>query len=116
MFGLFQKRQKQKTDLEVATENLLKGLFALVLAGAMAATPTTAAQTGSNYYPAVGYVTSQENDLVSVELASGEIFQFFADPGDYEKGDLCAMIIDSNGTTEVYDDIIIDAVNASIAK
>ena len=26
MFGLFQKRQKQKTDLEVATENLLKGI------------------------------------------------------------------------------------------
>lgn len=26
------------------------------------------------------------------------------------------MIIDSNGTTEVHDDIIIDAVNASIAK
>lgn len=93
---------------------MLKGLFALVLAGAMTTTPT--AQTGSNYYPAAGYVTSQENDLVSVEIASGEIFQFFADPGDYEKGDLCAMIIDSNGTTEVHDDIIIDAVNASIAK
>lgn len=91
---------------------MLKGLFALVLAGAM--TATTPAQTG--YYPAAGYVTSQKNDLVSVELASGELFQFFADPGDYEKGDLCAMIIDSNGTTEVYDDIIIDAVNASAAK
>lgn len=93
---------------------MLKGLFVLVLSGAM--TATTPAQTGSNYYPAAGYVTSQENDLVSVELASGEISQFFADPGDYEKGDLCAMIIDSNGTTEVHDDIIIDAVNASIAK
>lgn len=93
---------------------MLKGLFALVLAGAMTTTPT--AQTGSNYYPAAGYVTSQENDLVSVELASGEIFQFFADPGDYEKGDLCAMIIDSNGTTEMYDDIIMDAVNASVTK
>lgn len=95
---------------------MLKGLFALVLAGAMTAAPTTVAQTGSNYYPAAGYVASQENDLVSVELVSGEIFQFFADPGDYEKGDLCAMIIDSNGTTEVYDDIIIDAVNVSITK
>ena len=83
---------------------MLKGLFALVLAGAMATMPTTPAQTGSNYYPAVGYVTAQKNDLVSVE------------PGDYEKGDLCAMIIDSNGTTEVYDDIIIDAVNASITN
>lgn len=92
---------------------MLKGLFALVLAGAM--TATTPAQTGL-YYPTAGYVTSQENDLVSVELASGEIFQFFADPGDYEKGDLCAMIIDNNGTTEVYDDIIIDAANASITK
>lgn len=93
---------------------MLKRVLATVLAAAMATTPT--AQIGSNYYPAAGYVTNQENDFVSVELASGEIFQFFADPGDYEKGDLCAMIIDSNGTTEVYDDIIIDAVNASITK
>ena len=62
---------------------MLKGLFALVLAGEMATTPT--AQTGSNYYPAAGYVTVQKNNFVSVELASGEIFQFFADPGDYEK-------------------------------
>lgn len=91
---------------------MLKRALATVLAAAMATTPT--AQTRSNYYPVAGYVTSQENDLVSVELASGEIFQLFADPGDYEKGDLCAMIIDNNGTTEVYDDIIIDAVNASI--
>lgn len=94
---------------------MLKGLFALVLAGAMTVTTPTA-QTGSNYYPATGYVTNQENDLVSVKIASGEIFQFFADPGDYEKGDLCAMIIDSNGTSEVYDDIIMDAVNASATK
>lgn len=93
---------------------MLKRVLATVLAAAMTTTPT--AQTGLNYYPAAGYVTNQENDLVSVKISSGEIFQFFANPGDYEKGDLCAMIIDSNGTTEVYDDIIIDAVNASIAK
>lgn len=97
---------------------MFKRVLATILSVTVAVTPATAIQAAHKgyLYPAAGYVTSQENDLVSVELASGEIFQFFADPGDYEKGDLCAMIIDSNGTSEVYDDIIMDAVNASVTK
>lgn len=97
---------------------MFKRVLATILSVTVAVTPATAIQAAhkGHLYPVAGYVTSQENDLVSVELASGEIFQFFADPGDYEKGDLCAMIIDSNGTSEVYDDIIMDAVNASVTK
>lgn len=47
---------------------MLKRVLATVLAAAMTTTPT--AQTGLNYYPAAGYVTNQENDLVSVKFSS----------------------------------------------
>lgn len=64
---------------------MFKRVLATILSVTVAVTPATAIQAAHKgyLYPAAGYVTSQENDLVSVELA---------------------------------DDIIMDALNASVTK
>ena len=92
---------------------MFKRLLSLVLAGSMATAPAT------NLYPAAGYVRAiyEKESVVSVQLENGIIFEFYAeDPEEYKNGDLCAMIIDNNGTTELYDDLVVDAVNASFTK
>lgn len=56
--------------------------------------------------------TYKKSSVVSVKLKNGVIFEFYAeDVKDWRKGDLCAMIIDNNGTKAIYDDMVIDAVN-----
>ena len=50
--------------------------------------------------------------MLSLQLKNGVIFEFYAeDVAEWHKGDLCAMIIDNNGTKTIYDDMVIDAVN-----
>lgn len=96
---------------------MLKRVLATVLAAAMAITPTTAIQAKthkSHLYPAAGTVRStyKKENVVSVKLKNGVIFEFYAeDIREWHKGDLCAMIIDNNGTKAIYDDMVIDAVN-----
>ena len=91
------------------------GLF--LLAGFLAIAPAahTSAQTKTNCYPAAGIVRSQKDDLVSVKLPNGDIFDFYADPGDYKSGDMCLMIMDTNGTDSPLDDMVIDAVNVGLS-
>lgn len=96
---------------------MLKKVLATVLAATMAVTPSTAIQAKahkSHLYPAAGTVraTYKKSSVVSVKLKNGVIFEFYAeDVKDWHKGDLCAMIIDNNGTKAIYDDMVIDAVN-----
>lgn len=96
---------------------MLKRVLATVLSAVMAITPTTAIQAKahkSHLYPAAGIVraTYKKSSVVSVKLKNGVIFEFYAeDVKDWHKGDLCAMIIDNNGTKTIYDDMVIDAVN-----
>lgn len=95
---------------------MFKRLLSLVLAGTMA---TVAAPAQTNLYPVAGYVRAiyEKESVVSVQLENGIIFEFYAeDPEEYKNGDLCAMIIDNNGTTELYDDLVVNAVNASFAE
>ena len=96
---------------------MLKRVLATVLTVTMAITPATATQAKvhkSHLYPAAGIVraTYEKSSVVSVKLKNGVIFEFYAeDVKDWRKGDLCAMIIDNNGTKVIYDDMVIDAVN-----
>lgn len=96
---------------------MLKRVLATVLSAVMAITPATAIQAKahkSHLYPAAGIVraTYKKSSVVSVKLKNGVIFEFYAeDVKDWRKGDLCAMIIDNNGTKTIYDDMVIDAVN-----
>lgn len=77
---------------------MLEKVLATVLAATMAITPVRA--------------TYKKSSVVSVKLKNGVIFEFYAeDVKDWHKGDLCAMIIDNNGTKAIYDDMVIDAVN-----
>lgn len=95
---------------------MFKCLLSLVLTGSMVA---VAAPATTNFYPAAGYVRAiyEKESVISVQLESGIIFEFYAeDPEEYKNGDLCAMIINNNGTTELYDDLVVDAVNASFTE
>ena len=58
-------------------------------------------------YPATMIVTDVSGDLVTMETATGFIYQMHAD--DYEKGDLVSLVMFSNGTTDITDDIILTA-------
>lgn len=96
---------------------MIKGLGSVLLAGLMAITPVTKMNTTKvNCYPVMGTVCSQEGDLVSVKIGNGNIFEFYSNPGDYKKGDICVMLIDNNGTKSIYDDVVIDAANAGRTK
>lgn len=67
---------------------------------------------GGFYTAGIVRATYKKSSVVSVKLKNGVIFEFYAeDVKDWRKGDLCAMIIDNNGTKAIYDDMVIDAVN-----
>lgn len=59
-------------------------------------------------YPAAYIVTdvNETENLVTVESSTGNQFQFYGCE-DWVEGDLCAAIMWSNGTKEVYDDQIL---------
>lgn len=59
-------------------------------------------------YPETAIVTETdlETDLVTVETLNGNLFQFEGIE-DYQTGDIVSMIMDSNKTPEVTDDIIL---------
>lgn len=61
-------------------------------------------------YPETAKVTklNRKADIVTVETATGNRFEFYGCE-DWEKGDLCSMIMWSNGTKKVKDDKILDA-------
>lgn len=58
-------------------------------------------------YPATMIVTDVSGNLVTMETATGFVYQMQAD--DYNKGDLVSLVMFSNGTTNITDDIILTA-------
>ena len=61
-------------------------------------------------YPKSAIVTEvdYENDLVTITDFSGRMYAFYG-CDDWYEGDICAAIMDDNGTPEtVYDDIILE--------
>lgn len=61
-----------------------------------------------NRYPETGVVVEICNDTVSVETSTGNLFEFYGSE-DWFVGDCVSMIMDSCGTPNVTDDMIIDA-------
>lgn len=57
-------------------------------------------------YPDAMTITEISGDLVTIETATGNQFQFYG-AEDYEEGDLVAVLMYSKGTENVTDDIII---------
>ena len=70
--------------------------------------------TASNYYPECGVVTEVKQigaepweTAVTFETMNGNLFAF--DGGeDLEEGDVIAVIMNSNGTPNVVDDIVVN--------
>lgn len=59
-------------------------------------------------YPATMQVTDISGDVVTVENATGFVYQFDG-AEDYCKGDLVSLVMWSNGTQVITDDIILAA-------
>lgn len=57
-------------------------------------------------YPDAMTITEISGDLVTIETATGNQFQFYG-AEDYDEGDLVAVLMYSKGTENVTDDIII---------
>lgn len=57
-------------------------------------------------YPDAMAVTEITDDLVTIETATGNQFQFYG-AEDYDEGDLVAVLMYSRGTENVTDDIIV---------
>ena len=64
--------------------------------------------TIEDIYPETAIITETdlETDLVTVETLNGNIFEFYG-VEDYTTGDIVSMIMDSNKTETVTDDIIL---------
>ena len=77
----------------------------------------TTAKTEINVYPLLTTVTEvdRDKDLVTVEDNNGFIWQFEG-ADDWEEGDLCNCLMDSQGTEKIFDDEIIMTRYESGAK
>ena len=66
------------------------------------------AQNANRQYPLSSVVKSIHDDTVTVETINGMLWSFTNDTEDWYEGDICAMIMDNNGTPDyMYDDIIV---------
>ena len=63
------------------------------------------------YYPMTTIVREidNKNDIVTVENNDGELFQFIGIE-DWQINDICSLMLDNNGTENIYDDIIIKTI------
>lgn len=71
-------------------------------------TGNTYFQSFEDIYPETAIVqeANTETDIVTVETLNGNLFQFYG-VEDYQAGDVVSMIMDSNKTETVSDDIIL---------
>ena len=72
-------------------------------------TVASISEPDSRYYPQAGWVSEIEpsEDIVTVTWFNGNQFQFYG-VEDWEQGDICAMIMDTNGTpNNLRDDSIV---------
>ena len=71
--------------------------------------------TNGNIYPECGIITEIDEEIVTIEVANGNLFQFEG-AEDYEPGDLVAVTFYDNGTETVEDDIILDTKYAGYTE
>lgn len=83
-------------------------IIALLLANIMSLYAKANELTNHLYALTTCVVTvDQITDTVTVEDSNGNLWDFFGCE-DWTVGDICSMVMDDNGTTEIYDDIIIN--------
>lgn len=84
-------------------------LIAAVLIFSKISSPIPAyADNFSEIYPNCGIVKeiNLEKNTVTVEDYTGNLWEF-SEIEDWMIGDVCVMVIDSNGTVTIYDDLIL---------
>ena len=68
-----------------------------------------------NLYADVGVIMDDPGkigDDVIITMQNGNMFAFENDDGDCNIGNLVSVLLDNNGTENVYDDIIVDYIYA----
>lgn len=91
----------------------MKKLLIIILAIAIIACTCSCGK--STLYPETGKVVEICNDTVSVETSTGNLFEFYGSE-DWFVGDIVSMIMDSCGTTEITDDMIIAVKYSGVWK
>ena len=89
----------------------MKKFFLIVIVAVIALTAIACGkvETKTNtLYPKTGAVTSiwKDDDMVTVMDCNGYLWDFYGIE-DWQVGDTCSMIMDSNGTANIYDDTIV---------
>lgn len=92
----------------------MKKLLILILAIAIIAC-TCSCGKSSTLYPETAKVVEICNDEVVVETCTGNLFAFYG-AEDWFVGDIVSMIMDSCGTVEVNDDMIITVKYSGVWK
>ena len=80
---------------------------ALVSAAIVAVLLLTRSTRVNNLYPDVGCIMKKPGKTVEITMQNGNRFAFQNKDGDWCKGDLVAVIMDSRGTPKVTDDRIV---------
>ena len=98
-----------QTESEDIMKNLLFAVISTFIIGFVSGCAYGNQTSADNLYPISTKVVSIDytTDKVTVEQANGTIWSFY-DCDDWELDDICNMIMDDNGTPEVYDDVIVD--------
>lgn len=106
-----QKKGENKMNKAAAVTNVIIVIIMILLAHAcyLKGKHAGADEMMSHVYPMSGIVTEvnrQENRVVVTDSAGNE--WEFNGADDWHTGDIAAMIMEDNGTEEIYDDEIID--------
>lgn len=91
----------------------MKKLLIIILAIAIIACTCSCGK--STLYPETGKVVEICNDVVTVETSTGNLFEFYGSE-DWFVGDIVSMIMDSCGTVQVNDDVIITVKYSGVWK
>jgi len=65
------------------------------------------AKETENYYPTTGIITTVSTEFVVFTDFNGNEWMIEDSPEDWECGDICSVIMDSNGTDIIYDDSVV---------
>lgn len=85
-------------------------LFATAIIIDVTFADTISPNTTEEIYPRTMVVSEidAESDIVTLTDSTGHMWEFYG-VEDWEVGDICSCIMDTNGTENITDDIIVDA-------
>lgn len=84
-------------------------IISMIGAFSLGRTQVVNVNSTNNHYPMSTVVTRVSEDKITTQDQNGNLWTFYDDGSeDWYEGDICAMIMDNNGTRDyIYDDIIV---------